>query len=186
LNYAPVAQWIGHQPPKLCVQVRFLPGALNNPRAMRKKVVGVIGGRSCNGKVERIAHILGVNLGKVAEILVTGGLGGVMSAVSEGFKSSGGTTLGILPTYNKADANQYVDIAIPSGLGLARNVLVVKSADVVVALPGSAGTLSEIAYCLQFQVPVISLGSWKIPGVIKAATVKEAVTKVKAVLNRRK
>lgn len=153
---------------------------------MRKKVVGVIGGRSCNIKVERLAHNLGKNLGKVADILVTGGLGGVMASVSEGFKAAGGTTLGILPTYNKADANPHIDIAIPSGLGLARNVLVVKSADCVVALPGSAGTLSEIAYCLQFQIPVISLGSWKIPGVIKTTTVKETIARVKTVLHRRK
>jgi len=64
-------------------------------------------------------------------------------------------------------------------LGLARNVLVVKSADVVIALPGEAGTLSEIAYCLQFGIPVISLRSWDIPGVIKAESVEEAVAKVK-------
>ncbi len=151
-----------------------------------KAIVGVIGGRSCNKKVECLAYNLGKNLGKVADILVTGGLSGVMKAVSAGFKSSGGTTLGILPTYDKADANQHIDIVIPSGMGLARNVLVVKTADVVVALPGGAGTLSEIAYCLQFAIPVISLGSWKIPGVFRAGSVKEATTKVRTILHRRR
>ena len=90
-----------------------------------------------------------------------------------------------MPGYNKEDANPFVDIVIPSGLGLARNVLVVKSADVVIALPGEAGTLSEIAYCLQFGIPVISLASWQIPGVIKVATVAQAIKKTKAILKKR-
>jgi len=109
-----------------------------------------------------------------------------MMAVCSGFKAGGGITLGILPSYNKSDANKFVDIALPTGLGLARNVLVVKAADVVVALPGEAGTLSEIAYCLQFGIPVISLKSWDIPGVIKVKTVEEAVQKVKQILKEGK
>jgi len=146
---------------------------------MRKKIVGIIGGRKCSTEVERLAHNLGKNLAKVADILVSGGLGGIMKAACAGFKADGGVTIGILPSYDKNDANPYVDIALPTGLGLARNVLVVKSADVVVALPGEAGTLSEIAYCLQFGIPVISLKSWDIPGVIQADSLKEAVVKVK-------
>ncbi|MCM8770680.1 MAG: LOG family protein, partial [Candidatus Omnitrophica bacterium] len=123
----------------------------------------------------------GKKLAKVVEILVSGGLSGTMEAVCKGFKAGGGAiTIGIIPGYDKNAANRYIDIVIPSGLGLARNVLVVKSADVVVALPGEAGTLSEIAYCLQFGIPVISLKSWDIPGVIKTETVEEAIKKVKA------
>jgi len=152
---------------------------------MRKKVVSVIGGRQCNTEVEQLAHNLGKKLAKVADLLVTGGLSGTMKAVCSGFKAEKGLTLGILPGYDKRDANDSVDIALPTGLGLARNVLVVKSADVVIALPGEAGTLSEIAYCLQFNIPVISLRSWDIPGVIKAKTVEEAVRKTKEILNRR-
>jgi uncharacterized protein (TIGR00725 family) len=102
-----------------------------------------------------------------------------MLAISQGFKSENGVTIGILPSYEKNDANKYIDIVIPTGLGLARNLLVVKSADVVVALPGEAGTLSEIAYCLQFEIPVISLKSWDIPGVIKVSSVEEAIREVK-------
>jgi len=149
---------------------------------MQKKIVSVIGGRKCKKEVELLAHDLGKKLAKVADLLVSGGLGGTMEAVSKGFKAGGGITIGILPSYDKKDANKHVDIALPTGLGLARNVLVVKSADVVVALPGEAGTLSEIAYCLQFGIPVISLGSWDIPGVIKAETIEEAVKKVKELL----
>jgi len=146
---------------------------------MSKKIVGVIGGRRCSEEVEQLARNLGKKLVKVADILVSGGLGGVMEAACQGFKAGNGVTIGILPGYDKKDANRYVDICLPTGLGLARNVLVVKSADVVIALPGEAGTLSEIAYCLQFGIPVISLRSWDIPGVIKAESVEEAVAKVK-------
>lgn len=170
---------------------------------MRKKIVSVIGGRHCNKEVEQIAQKLGKKLAKVADILVSGGLSGTMKAVCQGFQASGGLTIGIIPSYDKTDVNEFVDIAIPTGLGLARNVLVVKSADVVVALPGEAGTLSEIAYCLQFGIPVISLApleilkkgtmttkfltgldSWDIKGVIKVKTVDEAVDKVREILSR--
>ena len=149
---------------------------------MRKRVIGVIGGRQCTAEVEQIAHKLGKRLAKVAAILVNGGLSGTMKAVCSGFKAGGGQTIGIIPGYEKEAANEFVDIVIPSGMGLARNVLVVKSADVVIALPGEAGTLSEIAYCLQFGIPVISLKSWDIPGVIKVKTVEEAVNMVKEIL----
>ena len=153
---------------------------------MRKKIVSVIGGHSCTDEVEQLAQELGKKLAKVADILACGGLSGVMEAVCQGFKAGGGLTIGFIPSYDKNDANKYVDIAIPTGLGLARNVLVVKSADAVVALPGEAGTLSEIAYCLQFGIPVISLKSWDIAGVIKVQTAEEAVGKVKGILNRSK
>lgn len=151
-----------------------------NIRCMRKKIVGVIGGHSGTKETECMAVQLGEKLAKVVDTLVCGGLSGTMRAVCRGFKSAGGTTIGIIPTYNKEDANQFVDIVIPTGLGLARNVLVVKSADVIVALPGKAGTLSEIAYALQFGIPVVSLGSWDIKGVIKVKTPEEAVKEVKA------
>jgi len=149
---------------------------------MRKKIVSVIGGRKCMPEVEQLAHDLGKKLAKVADVLVSGGLGGIMEAVCKGFKVGGGLTIGIIPSYDKNDANSYVDIVIPTGIGLARNVLVVKSADVVIALPGEAGTLSEIAYCLQFGIPIISLKSWDIPGVIKVRTIDEAIQKAKEIL----
>lgn len=151
---------------------------------MRKKVVGVIGGHSCNEEVEQLAKNLGKRLAKVVDILVCGGLSGVMKAVAQGFKSEDGLTIGIIPSYNKNEANPFIDIVIPTGLGLARNVLVVKSADVVVAFPGESGTLSEIAYSLQFGIPVVSLRSWDIPGVIKVDGVEDAIAKVKELLKK--
>ncbi|MDD2689782.1 MAG: TIGR00725 family protein [Candidatus Omnitrophica bacterium] len=149
---------------------------------MRKKIVNDIGGHDCSEEVEQIAIELGEKLAKVVKILVSGGLSGVMKAICQGFKAGGGLTIEITPNYDKKEANEFVDIVIPTGFGLARNVLVVKAADVVVALPGEAGTLSEIAYCLQFGIPVISLNSWDIPGVIKVKSVDEAVAKVKEFL----
>jgi uncharacterized protein (TIGR00725 family) len=149
---------------------------------MQAKILSVIGGHSCSKEVEQIAHYFGKKVSKVVNYLCCGGLGGVMKAVCMGFKAGKGTTIGILPSYNKNDANKYIDLAIPTGLGLARNLLVVKTGDVVVALPGAAGTLSEIAYCLQFGIPVISLNSWDIDGVIKVQTVEDAVRKVKELL----
>ena len=147
-----------------------------------KKVVSVIGGRACNAEVEQNAQDLGKKLAKVANVLVSGGLSGVMKAVCSGFKAAGGLTVGIIPSYNKNDANEFVDIVIPTGLGLARNVLVVTSADVVIALPGRAGTLSEIAYCIQFNIPVVTLNSWDVPGATKAKSVDEAVSIAKKLL----
>jgi uncharacterized protein (TIGR00725 family) len=149
---------------------------------MRKKVVSVIGGKECTKEVDELAQNLGKNLVKVVDILICGGLTGVMEAVCKGFKEGNGLTIGIIPGYDKKEANPYVDIVIPSGLGLARNVLVVKSADAVIALTGEAGTLSEIAYCLQFNIPVISFNSWDIKGVIKVHTVDEAIEEVKRIL----
>ena len=149
---------------------------------MRKKIVGVIGGHNCNKKVEELSQKLGKKLAKVVDFLVCGGLGGVMQAVCKGFKEGGGITIGIIPSYDKDTANPYVDIVIPSGLGLARNVLVVKTADIVIALTGEYGTLSEIAYCLQLEIPVISLKSWDIKGVIKVKTIEEAIEKIKEIL----
>jgi len=150
---------------------------------MIKKTVGVIGGHKCTAKVEQLAHNLGEKLAKVADVIISGGLSGVMEAVCKGFKAGKGSlTIGILPGYEKSDANKFVDIALPTGLGLARNVLVVKGADVVIALPGESGTLSEISYCLQFGIPVISLNSWDIPGVIKVSSIEEAIEKLKEIL----
>ena len=152
---------------------------------MRKKVVSVIGGHKCTKEVEQLAHNLGKELAKVVDILISGGLSGTMKAVCLGFKASGGLTIGIIPSYDKNDANEFVDIVIPTGLGFARNILVVKSADVVVALPGEEGTLSELAYALQFGIPVICLKSWDMPGVIKVDSVEEAIAEIKSRLGKK-
>ena len=145
----------------------------------QKLLIAVIGGHQCNTKVECIAYKIGKKIAKVGAILVCGGLSGVMKAVSKGTKEAGGTTIGILPGENKKDANAYVDIAIPTGLGLARNTLVVRTADIIIALPGKYGTLSEIAFALILKKKVINLSNWDIPGTIKVRTSEEAIKYIK-------
>ena len=100
-----------------------------------------------------------------------------MAAVARGANAVGGTTVGILPTYDVGTANSAISIAIPSGMGHARNVLVVSSGDAVIALPGSYGTLSEVALASKLGKSVVGLGAWAdIKGVQNAKTPEEAVT----------
>ncbi len=130
--------------------------------------VSVIGGHGCDSEVEELAHNVGKIIGEMGCVLVCGGLSGVMEAACRGCKSAGGLTIGLLPGKSKTDANAFVDIALPTTIGFARNVMVAASADVVVALPGSYGTESEICYGLVFKRPVIDLGGWGIEGMIPA------------------
>jgi uncharacterized protein (TIGR00725 family) len=108
-------------------------------------------------------------------VLVCGGLGGAMEAACRGAKAAGGTTVGILPGSDRAAANPFVDVAVPTGLGQGRNLVVVHAADAVVAVGGGYGTLSEIALALRHGKPVVGLGSWEIEGVLVAASAEEAV-----------
>jgi uncharacterized protein (TIGR00725 family) len=98
-------------------------------------------------------------------VVVCGGLGGAMEAACRGAKQAGGTTVGILPGTDRSAANPYVDFALPTGLGEARNALVVRAADVVIAVGGGYGTLSEIALALRGGKPVIGLDTWEVEGV---------------------
>ncbi len=136
--------------------------------------VAVVGGGDCSPKVREQALMLGRLLAERGHVLICGGLGGVMEAVARGARTAGGLVVGVLPG-EKIDANPSIGIAIATGMGHARNVIIVKSADVVIALPGEYGTLSEIALALKMGRKVISLGSWEVPGTRKAKTAEEAV-----------
>ena len=136
--------------------------------------VAVIGGAKCSDDVRKMAYELGKKLAERGHTLVCGGLGGVMEAVSSGANDGGGAVVGILPG-EKIEANPWVNIAIATGMGHARNVVIVKSADAVIALPGEYGTLSEMALALKMGKKVISLHAWEIPGVVSAKTTEEAV-----------
>lgn len=140
-----------------------------------KLLVAVIGGHSCTHEVEQLAIKLGNLLSKVGVTVVCGGLGGVMKAVAKGVHDRGGLTVGILPGEDKSSANSYIDIPISTGLGNTRNTIVAGCADIIVALPGEYGTLSEIAFALNMRKPVIGIGSWEIKGMQQAATPEEAV-----------
>ena len=137
--------------------------------------IAVVGGGECSPKVYKMAYKLGRLLAERGHILICGGLGGVMEAACSGANEAGGLTIGILPG-EKTDANPFTSIAIATGLSHARNVIIVKSSDAVIALPGEYGTLSEIALALKMKKPVISLQSWEIPGTLKAETPEEALT----------
>ncbi len=107
--------------------------------------------------------------------LVCGGRGGAMEAACRGAKEADGLTVGILPGSDRSDANPFVDIVLPTGLGEARNALVVGAADVVIAIGGGYGTLSEIALALKAGKRVIGLGTWEIEGVVAAEDPEAAV-----------
>ena len=124
--------------------------------------VAVSGGGDADPETCRLAEELGRALARRGAVVVTGGLGGVMEAACRGAKDAGGTTIGILPSDDRADANPWVDVAVPTGLGEGRNVLVVRAADAVVALAGGFGTLSEIALALRLGRPVVGLGTWEL------------------------
>ncbi len=130
---------------------------------MSARVISVIGGSNSSSDVIELAERVGAEIAKRGAVLCCGGLGGVMEAACKGAKREGGQTLGILPTDAKEHANEYVDIAIPTGLGYARNFLVAKTGDAVIAIDGLAGTLSEMAIAWFSDKPVVSLvptGGW--------------------------
>jgi|SRR5438128_2513564 len=124
--------------------------------------IAVIGAGQCDAQTATRAEEVGRRLAQAGAMVVCGGLGGVMEATCRGAKSAGGFTLGILPGTNRADANRWVDLVIPSGLGEARNILVVRSAQAVIAVGGEFGTLSEIAFALKLGIPVIGLDTWQL------------------------
>ena len=130
---------------------------------MPSRTISIIGGSDSNPSNLELAERVGAEIAKRGAILVCGGLGGIMEAACKGAKSAGGQTLGIIPSDTKEHANEFVDIVIPTGLGYARNFLVAKTGDAVIALDGSAGTLSEIAIAWFSNKPIVSLvptGGW--------------------------
>ena len=140
------------------------------------KMIGVIGAGSCNNEIYELAQEVGVGVAKMGAILVCGGLGGVMEGACRGACEAGGQTVGILPGPDRAHANPYVTIPIVTDLGHARNILVVRSSDLLMAISGGYGTLSEISIALKLAKPVIGLSTWpNIRGIQYVATAKEAL-----------
>ena len=128
----------------------------------KKKFIAVIGGEKPSSEEARLAEEVGRELARRGAILVCGGLGGVMEAACRGASSEGGVTIGILPGDNREAANPYIQIPIVTGMGYARNAIVVKSAQAIIAIDGSYGTLSEIGHALQNNIPVIGLNTWSL------------------------
>jgi uncharacterized protein (TIGR00725 family) len=139
--------------------------------------VAVVGPGQASAEEIATAEEVGRLLAQRGAVLVCGGLGGVMEAVCRGAKEGGGRTVGILPGDDRAAANPHVDVAIATGLGEARNALVVRAADVVIAVGGAYGTLSEIALALKTGTPVVGIRSWELAGrpLKEARDAREAV-----------
>ena len=142
------------------------------------KQIGVIDAGQCSSRTSLLAEQVGREIAKAGAVLVCGGLGGVMEAAARGAQQEGGITVGILPGDSFEDANQFIQIPVITGLGHARNVLVVRSAQVLIAVKGGYGTLSEVALALKMGKPVIGLHSWDVSKkIIQVETPQEAVKK---------
>jgi uncharacterized protein (TIGR00725 family) len=139
------------------------------------RYVAVVGASQATGKLEVTAEEVGAQLARAGAIVITGGRGGVMAAASRGAKTAGGTVIGILPGTSRAEANEWVTVALPTGLGELRNGLIVRAADVLIAVGGAYGTLSEVALALATGVPVVGLDSWAIDGIEQTETPEQAV-----------
>jgi uncharacterized protein (TIGR00725 family) len=126
----------------------------------KNKFIAVIGNSKASASEIKLAEEIGREIAKSGAILVCGGLDGVMEAACRGASSAGGLTVGILPGTDRKDANRYVQIPIVTGIGYARNVIVVKSAQAVIAVGGGYGTLTEIGYALKNDIPVIGFDTW--------------------------
>lgn len=138
----------------------------------RKVQIAVIGASESTEEEELIAYQVGNLLGDLRVILLTGGRGGVMEAASRGAHEAGGVVVGILPGIR---GNQFLDISIRTNMNHGRNMILIESADAVIAVGGSYGTLSEIALALRTDTPVYGLKTWDIPGIHSCNDPEDAV-----------
>jgi uncharacterized protein (TIGR00725 family) len=150
------------------------------------KTIAVIGARECDTEMYRISEELGSLLAKDGFVIICGGMGGVMEAACKGAKKYDGITIGILPGSDPQDANPYVDTVIPTGLGISRNLIIVRAAAGVIAVNGGFGTLSELAFALQLHKPVVGLNTWDVSDkIFSVASPREAVIKISGLLQKR-
>ena len=138
--------------------------------------VAVVGGGDASDETCRAAAAVGAAIARAGAVVVCGGLGGVMEAACRGAREAGGRTLGILPGIDRRSQNSYLDASVVTGMGEGRNVLVVRSSDALIALPGGAGTLSEVALGIKNRRCVVGLRAWAdVKGVVPAQDPEEAV-----------
>ena len=147
--------------------------------------IGVVGSGQCSLEIEKLSEEVGREIAKKKALLICGGLGGVMEASARGAKKEGGMTVGILPGFSFEDANPFIDIPIVTGLSHARNVLVVRSSQAIIAVEGGYGTLSEIGIALKLGKPVIGLRTWDVSKkIVTVETPKDAVMKAISLIDR--
>jgi uncharacterized protein (TIGR00725 family) len=144
----------------------------------RARVISVIGAGNAPAAVRRLAFQAGREIARRGAVLACGGRGGVMEAAAAGARAAGGHTIGILPGYDRAAANRHIEFAIATGMGEARNAIVVGSADAVIAFAGEGGTLAEIGFAIKMKKPVVAVASWpEIAGLERADTAEAAVAR---------
>lgn len=140
-----------------------------------KTLIGVIGTSQADTSQYSAAEQVGGLIAKRGGIVICGGMGGVMEAASKGAVSHGGLVVGVLPQ-DRQQANKFIDIPIVTGFGEGRNVILVKSSQVIIAIGGGFGTLSEISFALRLDIPIIGLNTWNVSEQIRNAnTPEEAV-----------
>jgi len=131
-------------------------------RPQRPIRIAVIGERQASAPLARAAEVIGREIARRGGVLICGGMTGVMEAAARGAAEAGGVVVGILPTASAEEGNPYLTIPIPTGMDEARNVIIVRSAEAVIAVGGAYGTLSEIGHALNLGVPVIGLDTWQV------------------------
>ena len=144
----------------------------------RKPIIAIVGAGKCSKKLRDKAAVVARQVVKNGGIIVCGGMGGIMEGAARGAWEGGGVSIGILPSEDRKDANKFITFAIPTGFGEARNLMVIRAADAVVAFPGKFGTLSEMAFALKIGKPLISIAAWKLgEGIIQLDDAIEAADK---------
>ncbi len=137
--------------------------------------VSVIGASVADDDLYRFAYLLGRELGRRKVVVINGGRTGVMEGVSRGVKEEGGISVGILTTYDGSDANPYLSIRVNTGMNWNRNPIVVASGEVVIAIGGAWGTLSELAYAKILGKRIIGYRTHDIEGIVRVESVEEAL-----------
>jgi len=144
-------------------------------------IVAVIGGNYCTREIAEIAYQVGKRIAQKKHILICGGLGGVMEAACRGAKDGGGLTIGVLPGKEKNEANRFIDIPIVTAMSHARNAIITRTADVLIAVDGKYGTLSEIGLALAIDKKVVGINTWDIEGIVSVGSVDEAMEEIEKV-----
>jgi uncharacterized protein (TIGR00725 family) len=159
---------------------------------VKEIIIAVIGTRKPSPEEGQLAQEVGRELAKNGVTLICGGLGGVMEEACRGASAEGGLTIGVIPGDDRRSANPHVRIPIVTGIGYARNVIIIRSAQAVIAVGGGYGTLTEIGYALDGKIPVIGLKTWKISrnnqidkSIIRADNAKQAVSKALKLIKRK-
>jgi len=153
----------------------------------RARAIAVIGAGSAPAAALKLAYEVGREIARHGATLINGGRTGVMEAAAAGARSLGGRTIGILPSYDRSTANRYIEFAIATGMGEARNAIIVASADAIIALAGEGGTLAEIGFAMKMNRPIVALQSWsEISRLHRASTPADAVALALRLARRRR